>query len=164
MTQYSLTEYVDQAEDLDEADVVLQVRGLVPPAALDNLRRFRRLSLLTEEVLLSLIGQAPIDPFGVYGALQYSGVWAFQPLNFTAVQVLAKKGAKPVAVMSIDLMSDDITLVALKKGKLVTHTILEADFIVSKLKEPGATEADILRWLKGYIDAAISDGMRSAED
>ncbi len=160
----SLETYVAAAEDLDEADVVLHIKGLVPPSAIENLRRLRRLSLLNEEVLLSLIGQAPIDPFGVYGALQHTGVWAFQPLDFTAVQVLAKKGPKPVALMSIDLMSDDITLVSLKKGHLVKHTVLEADFIVSKLKEPGATEDDILRWLKGYVDAAISDGMKSASD
>ena len=160
MTQYSIEEYVDNAEGLDQADVVLRVRGLIAPATLDNLRRLRRLSLLKDEVLLSLIGQAPIDPFGVYGALQNTGVWAFQVYNFTAIQILAKKGSKPVAIMSIDLMSDDITLIALKRGVLVAHTILGADFIVSKLKEPGVTEADVMLWLKGYIDAAVSDGMK----
>lgn len=160
----SLIEYVDAAEDFDGAEVTLQIKGLVPPATIANLRQLKRLSLLSEEVLLSLIGQAPIDPFGVYGALQHTGVWAFSAVDFTAIQVLAKKGAQPVALMRIDLMSDDITLVALKKGQLVVHTTLEADFIVSKLQEPGVTEDEIFRWLKGYVDAAVSDGMTNAED
>lgn len=162
--QVDLETYVAIADEVDEVDLVLPIKGLVPPATIDNLRRLGRLSLLNTEVLLSLIGQAPIDPFGVYGALQGTGVWAFNALDFTAVQVLAKKGAKPVAMMRIDLMSDDITLVALKKGQLVAHTTLEADFIVSKLKEPGVTEDEVFRWLKGYIDAAVSDGMTNAAD
>lgn len=162
--QVTLETYVETADEIDEVDLILPISGLVPPAVRDNLRRLNRLSLLRTEVLLSLIGQAPIDPFGVYGALQGTGVWAFNPLDFTAVQILAKKGSKPVALMRIDLLSDDITMVALKKEQLVVHTTLEADFIVSKLKEPGVTEDEVFRWLKGYIDAAISDGMKNAED
>jgi hypothetical protein len=155
----SLEDYADKAEDLDEADIVLHVKGLVPPKTVENLRRLRRLGLLRDEVLLSLVGQAPIDPYGIFGALQRIGVWAFQPLDCTAVQVLAKKGSKPVAIMSIDLLSDNITFVALKAGQLVMDLVLEADVVLAKLREHGATEERVLVWLQGYIDATIKKGM-----
>jgi hypothetical protein len=158
----SLEDYVASAEDLEEADILMHVTGLVPPKTIENLRRLRRLALLRDEVLLSLVGQAPIDPCGIFGALQGLGSWTFQPVNFTAIQILAKKGSKPVALMQIDLLSDDITFIALKAGQLVVHSTLEADAILTKLHETGMTEARLLEWLKDYIDAAIKGGMEHA--
>lgn len=158
----SLEDYATSAEDLEEADILLHVKGLVPPKTIENLRRLRRLELLRDEVLFSLVGQAPIDPCGIFGALRGLGSWVFQPLNFTVIQILAKKGSKPVALMQIDLLSDDITFIALKAGQLVVHTVLEAEFILTKWQETNMTGSHIIEWLKGYIDAAIKSGMEHA--
>ena len=158
----TLEEYAAKAEDLEEAAVVLRVKGLVPPKTVENLRRLRRLGLLQDATILSLIGQAPIDPYGIFGALQHTGAWAFQALDFTAIQVLAKKGSKPVALMRIDLLSDDITFVVLKAGQLVEDHVLEANFVLAKLREPGMTEDKVLAWLKGYVDEVVKKGLAEA--
>jgi hypothetical protein len=157
----TLGEFTDNAMDLDGAHVMLKVQAPLPKLV-DNLKTLRRLELLTDEVVLSLLAQAPIDPLGVYGAMKHMGVWAFSPLDFMMIQVLAKKGDLPVALMRLDLMSDDITFVALEKGQLVEVSVLEANFIAEKLRTPGATEENILYLIQTHMKGAIDQGLRNA--
>jgi hypothetical protein len=157
------TEEGDAGDECDDGVVALEVAAATTPRVLENLRRLRRLDLLTDEVVWALVGQAPIDPLGVYGALKHRGVWAFSPLDFTVVQVLAKKGAMPVAAMRVCLLSNDIVFIAMEAGQLVAHASLSRDQIEAKLREPGCTEATILAWLKGYIDEAVAAGYAAVQ-
>lgn len=161
MKTLSLGEYINGALDYDSAQLMVKVKAPLP-RFVDNLKTLSRLELLTDEVVLSLLAQAPIDPLGVYGAMKHMGVWAFSPIDFTMIQVLAKKGDLAVALMRIDLMSDDMTFVALDKGHLVEVSVLEADFIAQKLKEPGATEAKILHLIQNQMKRAIDQGLQNA--
>lgn len=162
MKTLSLGEYANGALDHDDvAHVTIKVQAPLP-RFVDNLKTLSRLELLTDEVVLSLLAQAPIDPLGVYGAMKHMGVWAFSPLDFTVMQVLAKKGDLAVALMRIDLMSDDITFVALEEGQLVQVSVLEADFIAEKLRTPGTTEASILHLIQTHMKGAIDQGLRNA--
>jgi hypothetical protein len=157
----SLGEYADSALDLEVAHVTVKIQSPMP-RLVDNLKTLRKLELLTDEVVMSLLAQAPIDPLGIYGAMKYMGAWAFSPLDFTMVQIIAKKGDAPVALMRIDLMSDDITFVALEKGQLVQVSVLEADFIAEKLRTPGTTEGTILTLIQTHMKEAIDKGLRNA--
>ncbi len=155
----TLAQFADQGAEREEGLVALKFEGALPPQVIDNLRRLRRLDLLTDEVVLALLGQAPIDPLGVFGALKHRGVWAFQPLDFTVVQVLARKGAQPVAVMRIDLISDDMVFVALKDGQLVERSHITRDQLEAKLRERGTTEDGILAWLQEFINDTVAAGL-----
>lgn len=162
MKTLTLGEYVGQAEDVGECNIVLRVPALVAPKVIENLRKLRKLELLTDEAVLALLGQAPIDPLGLYGALKSLGVWALQPLDFTAMQVLAKKGDKPVALMRIDLLSDDVTFVALKDGQLQQYMALAADDFAKWLHEPGMTSEAIMVRFTGLMKETVEYGMKNA--
>ena len=150
----TLEELITQAK----GSVTFEVEGLLPNVA-ENLRKLQRLGLLTGEAILCLVGQAPIDPYGIFGALQSYGPWAFQPLDFTAVSILAKKGAHPVALMRIDLLSDDITFVVLKDKKLVEHSALMGAEMMEKMAEPGMKPKTFTTWLRGKMQAAVDAGL-----
>lgn len=155
----SLERYAKDGDTLEEGVVGVPFNGLPAPNAVENLRKLDRLGLLTGEVVLGLIGQAPIDPLGVYGALKHIGAWAFNPLDCTMIQVLAKKGDKPVALMRIDLLSDDIVFVTLQSGKLAEFSQIPSVEMGAKLREEGMNESRIMSWIKGCIDEAIQAGM-----
>jgi len=159
----SLAEFADEEDECQWGAVALGVAAATTPRVLENLRRLRRLDLLTDEVVWALVGQAPIDPLGLYGALKHHGVWAFSPIDFTVVQVLAKKGALPVAAMRVDLLSNDVVFVALEGGQLVARASISRDQLEVKLREPGCSEAVVLAWLKGYIDEAVVAGYAAAQ-
>jgi len=154
----TLGQYVEDADEIEDSLVTLRVRGSDPPNAVEKLRHLDRLGLLTDEVVWALVGQAPIDPLGIYGAMKDVGVWAFSPIDFTVVQVLAKKGPKPVALMRLDLMSNDIVFVVLRGGQLVEHKTLEAQAVVDKLAQRGMTADHMLAWLRTWMDDAIAVG------
>jgi hypothetical protein len=158
----TLGEFADQADDVEGGAVALRIKAPVPPQLVDNLRKLRKLELLTDEVVWSLIAQAPIDPLGVYGAMKDMGVWAFSGVDFTMVQVLAKAKDVPVALMRIDLMSDDITFVALEKGQLVQVSVIEAAFMEETLRRPGATETSVLALIQQHMKGAIDKGLLNA--
>ena len=158
----SLGAFVQSAEDLEVAHLALKAKAPFPPKLIENLRRLRTLELLTDEVVLSLLAQAPIDPLGIYGAMKHMGVWAFSPVDFTMVQILAKKGDTPVALMRIDLMSDDIAVVALKDKQLVVHSRIGAEDIADLLGNPGASEGSVMAFIQRRMKSAIEEGLRNA--
>lgn len=158
----TLGEFADQADDVEGGAVALRIKAPVPPQLVDNLRKLRKLELLTDEVVWSLVAQAPIDPLGVYGAMKDMGTWAFSGVDFTMVQVLAKAKDVPVALMRIDLMSDAITFVALEKGLLVQVSIIEPGFMEELLRRPGATEGTVLALIQHHMKGAIDKGLANA--
>lgn len=133
-----------------------------PPKLLENMKRLKRLGLLDGHVLLSLLAQAPVDPLGVYGALRQHGVWAFQAFDCTMVQVLAKSKDKPVALMRIDLLSDDVTFVALEGNQLVARMTISGDEIARQLRVPGMTEDKMLAWFTRHMTQTAKEGLAAA--
>lgn len=159
----TLGQFVENIEDVEDASVSLRAKAPVPPKLVENLRSLKKLELLTDEVVWSLLAQAPIDPLGVYGAMKGMGAWAFSPIDFTMVQVLAKTKDMPVALMRIDLMSDDIVFVALdEKKQLVQVSIIEADFLAAKMATPGTTEQSVLALIQQHMKGAIDTGLKNA--
>jgi hypothetical protein len=141
----------------------LPLKGALSPKLLDNMKRLRRLGLLEGEVMLSLLAQAPVDPLGVYGALRHHGVWAFQAFDCTMVQILAKVKDTPVALMRLDLLSDDITFVALQHGKLVERSTLSGEEIARQLRVTGMTEDKMMAWLTGHMAQTAKEGLAAAQ-
>lgn len=154
----TLDEFVAREGADEKATITLEV-GALPPNVLENLRKLQRLGLLTDEAVLCLVGQAPIDPYGIFGAMQAYGPWAFQPLDFTAVSILGKKGANPVALMRIDLLSNDLTFVALKKGQLVQHSVVTSDELMQRMATPGMDALKFAEWLREQMKSTLDAGM-----
>lgn len=151
----TLETYVNKAAEISDAAFVVQGKGVVPPNTLENMRKLYRLGLLNGDVLLSLIGQAPIDPNNIFAALQSFGPWAFQPLDFTAISILAKKAAQPVALMRVDLMSDNITFVVLRQRQLVTHSEVSGVSI-------GEDLPTFLTAIRRKVQEVIDEGMANS--
>ncbi len=130
------------------------------PKALEKLRQLERLGLLSEEVLLSLVAVAPIDPIGLFRSLQpYIEHWTFQPLNCTVVTVLAKVKGQPVAVMELDLLSDDVKFIARQKGHLVQVAALSSDEMLDVMRRPGITSEQVWAWFQESIAQTVRTGM-----
>ncbi len=159
---FKLEEFVDDVEEVADAGLLLQAGGLLPPGILENLRKLRRLDLLQDEVVLALIGQAPIDPLGIYGAMKDMGAWAFQSTDCTMLQILAKKGGRPVALMRLDLLSDSLDFVSLRQGQLALREQVTGEVLVEKMSEAGMTEDRFRAWLVAKMKATIDEGMANA--
>jgi len=145
-----------------DTGVELTLKSAPPPQLLSMMKRLQRLGLLEGDVLFSILAQAPVDPLGVYGALREHGVWAFQPFDCTMMQILAKAKGKTVALMRIDLISDDITFVTLQAGQLTERSCISADEIGRRLKEKDMTEEKMLAWITGYMSQAAKEGLEAA--
>lgn len=159
----SLDEYVEKAEEVEGAAFVIEPAGAVPPKALENLRKLQRLGLLNGNVLMSLIAQAPIDPFGLFSALKSFGPWVFQPLDFSAMCILAKQGGEPAALMRLDLISDDITFVVNRNKQLVFHSGITGDEIAQRLAQPNAKASNFTAWLRMKMKAVVDEGMKNLQ-
>ncbi len=154
----TLSQFAAQVEELDDATVAIRAQGPGAVKAVDNLRRLRRLELLTDDVVWSLIGQAPIDPHGLFALLQPLGAWAFSATDFCVIRVLAQKDKKPVALMRVDLLSDDVTFVVLRNGQLVADgTSHFGDHLAQLAKERGVPY--VLQFLEQKAQEVIDEGL-----
>lgn len=156
MNDKALVDVVDSAADTENAVFPLKADGVLPPKALENLRKLQRLNMLNGPTLLSLIAQAPIDPYNVFAALQSYGPWMLQDLDFTALAVLAKVKGRPVAVMQVDLLSNDITLAVLKDGQLVQHKTLDGS-------ELGALGIKSFEAFRSRIEQDVADAITAGK-
>lgn len=129
------------------------------PGVIENMRRLERVGLLSEEVFLSIIASAPIDPHGLLRALQqYIPYWTFQPFNCTVITVLAKVKDLPVALMQLDLVSDDIVFIARQKKQLVQVATLSAEEVVAVFRKPGITPDQVWAWFSEHIAQTVRTG------
>jgi hypothetical protein len=156
MPLLTLKDFMEQAADADDVGLKLRTPGAVPPPLLQMLRRLERLDLLRDEVVFGLLAQAPIDPIGLYGAMKAMGVWAFNVLDCTMTQVLAKKGNEPVALMRLDLLSDDLVFVISKGGQLVEHKTVTAEETTTRMQEPGMTATSMMAWFTDHIRETVN--------
>jgi hypothetical protein len=159
MNDTVLVGVVDSAGDSNDVVFPLKVDGILPPKTLENLRKLQRLNMLNGPALLSLIAQAPIDPYNVFMALQSYGPWALQDLDFTALAVLAKVKGRPVAVMQVDLISDDVTFAVLKDKQLVQLKAISGE----ELGKLGVQSFEAFRnRMEREVAEAINEGKRGA--
>lgn len=154
-----LEDYVRVIEDQGAGgEITLEAPALPTPNLVANLRHLKNLGVLSDETIWALVGQAPIDPIGLFAVLRNRGTWAFQPLDFTMLQILAKREGTPVALLRIDLMSDDMTFVVMKNQVLVEEFVVTAEETTKILAQPHITEDKVLIWLHRHMKRAIDIG------
>ena len=127
------------------------------PSVLKNLAKLKKLGICTPEAVMSLVGQAPIDPINLMGTLMqmHPDGWAFSAVDFSMVRVLAQTPKKAVsAALRVDLMSTAISGLALNKaGQLTIFRTLEV--------EPGPDTMDKIQALcDETIEAAAREALR----
>jgi len=126
------------------------------PSVVKNLAKLQKLGILTGEAVMSLVGQAPIDPINLMGTLmqmQPDG-WAFSAIDFSMVRVLSRNPKKTVsAALRVDLMGTSISGLALNKaGQLTIFKTLEI--------EPGP---DTLNNIQALCDETIAASARESK-
>ncbi len=155
-------------EDLADVDTD-EVFNLKPPFQLDklvmtehpspsvvkNLAKLQKLGILSGDAIMSLVGQAPIDPINLMSTLmqmQPTG-WAFSAIDFSMIRVLSQTPKKAVAAaLRVDLMGGAITSLVLNKANQLTiHKTLEV--------EPSPTMLD---QIKALCDDAVAAAARES--
>jgi hypothetical protein len=129
MKPHRLPEFLRHLDGADKLSLLLE-SDAPPPTLVRTLWKLEQLGLLRDEVIFSLLAQPPLDPIGLYAGLRKrfpDWPWAFNALNFSVVCILAKRGDTPVAVMTLDLLSDAVEFVALVDGKLQVVATIDSD-------------------------------------
>jgi hypothetical protein len=93
------------------------------PAVLKNLAKLKKLGVCTADAVMSIIGQAPIDPVNLMATLMQMNPegWAFSAIDFSMVRVLARTPKKAVsAALRVDLMGSAISSLVLNKANQLT--------------------------------------------
>lgn len=116
-----LPEFLQQLDSSKALRLVLDKDETAPPTLVRTLWKLDQLGLLHDQVLFSLLAQPPIDPIGLYGALRArfpDWPWTFEPSSFSIVCILAKRRDEPVALLTLDLLSDSVEFASLINGSL----------------------------------------------
>lgn len=122
-----------------------------------NLRKLDRLGILCDEVIYTLLAQAPIDPAGVYQLCEPLGNWVFNPLNFSMARPVVSNGEQ-VGSLEIDLLSSDMFFNRITDGKVVVAKSYNAEELIvvcSKFQED--KKDSFLAWVNKRISALTQD-------
>ena len=140
------------------AKVTLSAPAL--PSVFAKLAQLERLDLLREEVLFSLLAVSPtIDEHHIYRALRaYLKGWTFDPTDFSMVAILAKEKGATIAALKLDLLTDDITLLARKKGMLEVAGVLPVDRVLAVMRQPGTTPDRVWDWFQVQFQEVVRMG------
>jgi hypothetical protein len=126
------------------------------PSVSKNLAKLQKLGILSGDAIMSLVGQAPIDPINLMGTLMQMNPdgWAFSAIDFSMVRVLARNTKKTIsAALQVDLMGTSITGLALNRaGQLTIFKTLEV--------EPGP---DTLNNIQKLCDETIAAAVRETK-
>lgn len=100
----------------------MQLNDLVPPQLQARLSKLDRMGLLTGDVLMSLVMQAPIDPLGLAELLMMQSIgWTFSSVDCSIVRVLVRSPDKSVAAaVRVDLLDNSVEALALNKAQQLT--------------------------------------------
>jgi hypothetical protein len=130
----------------------------VTPQLVSVLHALEGVGQLTEQAIMALLAQAPIDPFRLIGPLgRRLGGWTLNPQNATLVSVLAKRGNQPVALCVADLISSRVAFVALRNGQLAEVSAHEPEVLAERLGALGSVER-LIDWLEPSLRAAVAEG------
>lgn len=158
MKTQTLTEFTEAEPRKGIVSLVVTTSSTPPPRLREKLQHLENLGLPLDDVVLSLAAQAPIDPFGVFGALRALGPWAFQSADCTAMLVLDRQDKEVRSAMKIDLLSDDIAFLAMRGPAFETVKALTGEQISAWLAEDGMTEGLILKRIEACAQAAVAAG------
>ena len=135
--------------------IELKVSEHLSPSVIKNLAKLKKLGVCNADAVLSILGQAPIDPINLMGTLmqQQPDGWAFSAVDFSMVRVLARgkarDGGAVTAALRVDLMGTSISGLALNKaGQLTIFKTLEV--------EPGPDTMDKIQALCDETVAAAA--------
>ena len=141
--------------------VTVTLKSPMIPRALQKLSHLERLGLLREEVLFSVIAAAPIDEHRVLRALRtYLTHWTFEASTCSVIAILAKERDAPVALMRLDLLTDDIIYVARQAGQLVEVEKTPAEETLALFNTPGITPDQAWGWFQVRINRTIDRGLK----
>ncbi len=122
MAMVRLSEFLRKIDGGDRLSLLLdRDPETVPPTLARTLWKLDQLGLLHDDAIFSLLSQPPIDPIGLYARLRErfpDWPWTFNPLTFSVACILAKRKDVPVAVLSLDLLSDTVEFAAMVDGRL----------------------------------------------
>lgn len=126
------THTTDETFDIEPPfRVELMVTERLSPSVFTNLARLAKLNILTGDAIMSLVGQAPIDPINLVGTLmQVQGTgWVFSAIDFTMFRVLARTAKKTVAAaLRVDLMTGVLQALVLNQAnQLTVYKALEVE-------------------------------------
>lgn len=147
----------DQVFDLTPPLSVEMVLEEYPsPSVLKNLAKMQKLGICTGEAIMSLVGQAPIDPINLMSTLmqiQPEG-WTFSAVDFSMFRVLAQTPKKAVAAaLRVDLMGGALMALVLNQAnQLTVYRTLEV--------EPSA---DMFNKIQFLCDAAVEAAKREGK-
>jgi hypothetical protein len=158
LTLEALAAYdTDEVFDLSlPVDLEFRLSERPTPSVLKNLAKLKKLGICTPEAIMSLVGQAPIDPINLMWTLMqmHPDGWRFSAIEFTMMRVLARTSKKTVsAALHVDLMGTSISGLALNKaGQLTIFKTLEV--------EPGP---DTLTNIQTLCDETIAASVRETK-
>lgn len=122
------------------------------PGVTKNLAKLQKLGILSADAIMSLVGQAPIDPINLMSTLMnmHPEGWAFSAVDFSMIRVLARTSKKTVsAAIRVDLMGGAITSLVLNKANQLTiYKTLEVEPVDGMLEQ---------------IQSLCDDAVRAAE-
>jgi hypothetical protein len=118
-------------KDVQDVGVTIEVRETASPRLVSNLTKLQRLGLLNGDALLSIVGQAPLDPLNLAGVImdrQPAG-WTFSAPDCSMFRVLARDEKDAVsAAIRVDLLDNSVdTLVANKARQLTVYKHYEPE-------------------------------------
>jgi len=126
-------------------DLVLE--ELPTQQAVDNIKKMRRLGILSGDTLLSLVGQAPIDPIGLMAALLQvlPGKWVFSAIDFSMFRVVSKTPKGEVAsALRVDLIQGDV-VEALARNKSNQLTLYKSVTLTPGDKDNDKTISELVQ-------------------
>lgn len=125
------------------------------PSVVKNLAKLEKLGILNGDALMSIIGQAPIDPINLMSTLMSTNPqgWAFSAIDFSMIRVLARTSKKTVsAAIRVDLMGGAISSLVLNKANQLTiYKTLEV--------EPSDT---MMQQIQTLCDEAVAAAQRES--
>ncbi len=119
--------------------VEMPLRDIVPAQLLSRLSKLDRMGLLSGDVIMSLVMQAPIDPLGLAELLmRQTDGWVFSSVDCSIVRVLVRAADKAVAAaVRVDLIDDSVEALVLNQARqLTSYKRIETMDLVAK-RAPG---------------------------
>lgn len=137
-------------------DLEMRLSERPTPSVFKNLAKLKKLGICTPEAIMSLVGQAPIDPINLMATLMQMAPdsWRFSPIDFSMMRVLARTSKKTVsAALHVDLMGASISGLALNQaGRLTIFKTLEV--------KPGP---DTLNNIQALCDETVAAAVRETK-
>jgi len=143
--------------EVSACTVEMPLADIVPSQLLMRLAKLQRLNLLSGDVLMSLVMQAPVDPLGLIELLmaQIPG-WVFSSVDCSVLRVLARTEDKAVAAaIRIDLLDDSVETLVINREKQLTSYKKYDTLAACEKRQPGP-------WILEQVQKLCDEAMQAA--